>query len=128
MKKAKSRKPARKKAASKSKSRKPVDLQAIREAIVSQVGVEAAEMTDALVEEAKKGQLAPTKFLFEIIGLYPARAASGDNEQAEDEEAEEGNDLASVLLRRLSLPEPDESSESTAELEVANACAGNSVE
>jgi hypothetical protein len=54
--------------------------------------------------------------------------ASGDNEQAEDEEAEEGNDLASVLLRRLSLPEPDESSESTAELEVANACAGNSVE
>lgn len=128
MKKAKSRKPARKKAVSKSRSRKPVDLQAIREAIVIQVGAEAAEMTDALVEEAKKGQLAPTKFLFEMIGLYPASAAAGDNEQAEDEEGEEGTDLARVLLRRLSLPEPDESGEVTAELEVANAAAGNSVE
>jgi hypothetical protein len=35
------------------------------------VGTEAEAMAAALVEEAKKGQLALSKFLFETIGLYP---------------------------------------------------------
>lgn len=124
MKKASAKKPARKKAAS--KSRKPVDLQAVRDAIVNRVGAQAVEISDALVEEAKKGELTPAKFLFEMIGLYPIVAGTSvEDEDAQD--AEEGEDFAKLLLQRLHLPGSSEEAEESGAVEVTGA-EGNSVE
>jgi hypothetical protein len=62
-----------KKASAKSRSRKPVDLQQVRENITKLVGAEAEKMAGALADEGKKGQLAPTKFLFEMAGYFQQR-------------------------------------------------------
>ena len=84
-----------------SKSQKPLDLEAMRAMVANTVRGQALDITSALVEEAKKGELAPVKFLFEMIGLYPASAGPAN----EDEEAaDEGNDFAKALLQRLALP------------------------
>jgi hypothetical protein len=122
MKKASARKPAKKKIVS--RSRKPLDLQAIRAMIANTVGTQALEITAALVEEAKKGELAPAKFLFEIIGLYPV---SADPANEEEEAAEEGNDFAKALLQRLALPGSGEDAEEAIEF-VGVTGTGNSVE
>lgn len=124
MRKPSAKKSASKKASVKSKSRKPVDMQAIREAIANRVGAEAVDICAALAEEAKKGELTPAKFLFEMIGLYPASAMQATDDEEVDQE--EGNDLAQVLLRRLSLAggEP----EKNVPLAAGNEVVGNSVE
>lgn len=108
----------------KSKARKPVDLQAIRETIANTVGAHALDICCALAEEARKGELAPAKFLFEMIGLYPAVAATEDDEC---EQEGEGGDLAQVLLRRLALP-VEKPEESVAELVGSHEAESNSVE
>ena len=95
-------KAARKKTAVKSKARKPVDLEVLRVTIANSVGAAAVDICCALAEEAQKGELAPAKFLFEMIGLYPVAGANEDDEFEQD--GEEGGDLAQVLLRRLTLP------------------------
>jgi hypothetical protein len=59
---------------------------------------EMKNITRAVVEEAKKGQLATVKYLFEVSGVYPAAA---DARQAP---LEEGEPLARILLTRLGLP------------------------
>ena len=71
-------------------------------------GGQALNITAALAEEAKKGELAPAKFLFEMIGLYPMSAGSVD-EEAED--AEDGNEFAKALLKHLALPGSGEDAE-----------------
>lgn len=93
--KGKTSKPAKKKRSPKSK--KPVDLAQVREDISNMVGSEAKELAHAVVEEGRKGQLAPVKYLFEAIGLYPAPQEN----QAKPEEAS----MARTLLHRLGLPE-----------------------
>jgi hypothetical protein len=128
VKKASARKSAHKKASTKSRSRKPVDLQAVRETIANLVGAEALVICTALSEEARKGELAPAKFLFEMIGLYPASAAAADADADEelDADGEDGEDLARVLLQRLKLPV--EQPEEDGELAAANVPVGDSVE
>jgi hypothetical protein len=124
VKKASARKSTNKKASAKSKSRKPVDLQALRELIANLVGVESLDICNALAEEAKKGELAPAKFLFEMSGLYPVSAVAEDEELHAD--GEDGEDLAKVLLQRLKLPV--ENPEEDGELAAANVPVGDSVE
>jgi hypothetical protein len=92
--KGKTKKPAKKKHLPKSK--KPVDLVEVRKEITNLVGSEATQLAQAVVEEARKGQLAPVKYLFEVAGLYPAP----EELQAKPEEA----GLAKTLLHRLGLP------------------------
>ena len=99
MRKARARKAAKKSIVS--KSRKPLDLGAIRAMVANTLRGQALDITSALVEEAKKGELAPAKFLFEMMGLYPVSAAAADEE---DEAAEGGNEFAKALLRQLALP------------------------
>ena len=77
-------------------SRKPVDLQEIREKITNLVGEEAGPMVESAIEEAHKGHYGAMKYLFEIVGLYPAE---------ENEEGQTENSLARTLLRRLGLSE-----------------------
>jgi hypothetical protein len=122
MKKASARKPAKKNVVS--RSQKPLDLQALRAMIANTVGGQALGITSALVEEAKKGELAQAKFLFEMIGLYPASAEPADEEE---EGAQEGNELAKVLLQRLALAGSGEDAEEATEFAGVTGT-GNSVE
>jgi hypothetical protein len=119
------KKATHKKASTKSRSRKPVDLQAIRETIANLVGVEAVEICSALAEEARKGELAPAKFRFEMSGLYPVSAVAAGEDEEVDADGEDGEDLAKVLLQRLKLPVelPEDG-----ELAAANVPVGDSVE
>jgi hypothetical protein len=78
----------------------------------------------ALAEEARKGELAHAKFLFEMIGLYPLTETPASEE---DRDAQEGNDLARVLLQRLALQGSEEDAEETTEL-VGVTGTGDSVE
>jgi len=93
--KGKTSKPAKKKTSRKPK--KPVDLAEVRKDITNIVGSEAAHLAQAVVQEGRKGQLAPVKYLFEVAGLYPAPEAN----QAKPEEAS----LAKTLLHRLGIPD-----------------------
>ena len=70
-------------------------------------------MTEAVMEEAMKGLVAPTKFLFEVAGVFPP-AANG--EQATEEE----DCLAKTLLARLNIPKKpaqDEEDEPAADVD-----------
>jgi hypothetical protein len=78
----------------KSGSRKPIDLEEIRLEIAELVGGRAVEMVEITIGEAESGHYAAMKYLFEIIGLYPA------TDQAEPSSPDS---LAQTLLRRLAL-------------------------
>lgn len=85
-----------KSASTKSVQPKPLDLAEIRRQISDLVGSRAVGMVEATMEEVGKGHYLGMKFLFEMIGLYPA--TSTDEAQAQDS-------LAATLLRRLGLAE-----------------------
>jgi hypothetical protein len=79
------------------RARKPVDLEAVRQKISNRVGSEALGMVETTIAEADKGHFPAMKYLFELIGLYPA---------TEQEVGHAGEDsLARTLLKRLGLPE-----------------------
>lgn len=91
--KAKSAKPAKR-----TRSRKPkkaADIAEVRKEITGLVAEAAPALTVAVVEEGRKGQLAPVKYLFEMAGLYPP--AGGVQEKPEEAA------LAKTLLDRLGL-------------------------
>jgi hypothetical protein len=90
------------------------------------VGAEAVVICTALAEEARKGELAPAKFLFEMIGLYPMSAAAAGEDEELDADGEDGEDLARVLLQRLKLPV--EHPEEDGELAAVNVPMSDSVE
>jgi hypothetical protein len=78
-------------------SKRPVNLQALREQLTRLVAVKMAEMADAISEEAVKGHLPQFKYLLEAIGLYPSLAEG-------NEESVEGDDLAKSLLQTFEFP------------------------
>ena len=78
------------------KSRQATDLAAIRQQITDLVRNQAVPMVEITISEVDKGHYAAMKYLFEMIGLYPA--AAQEEPQGEDS-------LARTLLRRLGLPE-----------------------
>jgi len=92
-------------------SRKPVDLRQIRQEITNLVGKEAGPMVESAIEEAHKGHFGAMKYLFEIVGLYPA----GDTEAGPKD-----NSLARTLLHRLGLPEEPTLEKPDAENQVTN--------
>jgi len=74
-----------------------VDILEVRENINSLVRGSAKDIAKKMIEVAKDtGQLALAKYLFEVVGLYPA------SEQTAGQPKEES--LAQILLRRLGLP------------------------
>ena len=54
-------------------------------------------MAQAVIDEGKKGQVSPVKYLFEMAKIFPP---SADGEQATTNE----ECLAQTLLRRMNLP------------------------
>jgi hypothetical protein len=73
-----------------------VDLAEIREQIAILVGNVAVGMVESTIEGVGQGHYLGMKYLFELIGLYPATAPEEDPVQ---------DSLAATLLRRLALPE-----------------------
>jgi hypothetical protein len=79
------------------RTKKAVNPAEVRKDIARIVGSGAKKMAAAVMEEAFKGQLAPTKYLLEVAGVYPPVT---DGEQATQEE----DCLAKTLLERLNIP------------------------
>jgi hypothetical protein len=77
-------------------ARKSPDMAEIRRQITELVGSGALEMVSTTIKEVGKGHYLGMKYLFELVGLYPATSADG--ESASDS-------MAATLLRRLGLPE-----------------------
>ena len=66
----------------------------VRKEISKLVKADAAEMTQAVIGEGKKGQLAPVRYLFEMANIFPPVQ---DGSEATPEE----DCLAKMLLDRL---------------------------
>ena len=76
------------------------DLSALRRRITELVARNAVAMVQQAIDAVKdEGQYQAIKYLFEMIGLYPAIA---------DDESEAQNSLAQTLLEQLGLEEPVE--------------------
>ncbi len=90
-----------KKAAKKKKIRKSKqkerDAKEVRHECSKLVKEDAREVTVAVIGEAKKGQLGPMKYLFEMANIFP-QADDGSQTSAEEES------LAETLLNRLGIP------------------------
>lgn len=94
----KGKKTSKKKATRKRTSRKPVDAAKVREEIAGMVKSGAKDITEAVMDQAKHGQLAPAKYLFEVAGVYPP---STDGSLATSHE----DSLAKTLLDRMNVPD-----------------------
>lgn len=90
-----------KKAAKKKKIRKSKqkerDAKEVRHECSKLVKEDAREVTVAVIGEAKKGQLGPMKYLFEMANIFP-QADDGSQTSAEEDS------LAETLLNRLGIP------------------------
>ena len=73
-----------------------MDLAEIRREVTELVSNGAVGMVESTMEEVGRGHYLGMKYLFEMIGLYPAAPA---------EDAPIEDSLAAILLRRLGLPE-----------------------
>ena len=80
------------------RSKKPVDLADVRKQIETMVGAAAIDMVETTIAEVDKGHYAAMKFLFEMVGLYPA----GAQEAAPSEDG-----LAEALAKRWALPDEE---------------------
>jgi|SRR5581483_1366722 len=70
----------------------------VRKEIAAKVEAEADKLAAAVIEEGKKGQLATVKYLFEVAHIYPESSDGADC-------PENGESLASTLLKKLGVPE-----------------------
>jgi len=70
----------------------------MRSELADMVGLAAVLMTQAVIDEGKKGQLATVKYLLEMAQIYPL---STDGSHATENE----DSLARTLLNRLDIPD-----------------------
>ena len=97
---------AKKKTSKRKTSKKKLDPGQLREELAGMVKSEAKEITEAVMDQAMHGALAPAKYLLEMAGVFPP---TNDGEQATEEE----DCLAKTLLDRLNVsrkaaPEEDD--------------------
>jgi hypothetical protein len=71
----------------------PADFAAVRTIIASLVRISAKHIAEEVIKVAKTGQLAPAKYLFEAVGLYPPGVEAPKPEDS----------LAYSLLKRMGL-------------------------
>jgi hypothetical protein len=72
----------------------PVDIAQVRDQIRQAVGSQAIDMVNAAVKGVKSGHYLAMKYLFEIVGIYPASASAGSTEE---------DSLGKILLRNLGI-------------------------
>jgi hypothetical protein len=75
---------------------KHVELAPVREHITNLVGNRAIKMVETTIAEVNKGHYLAMKYLFEMVGLFPATTP---------EIAPQEDSLAKTLMRRLGLPD-----------------------
>jgi hypothetical protein len=75
---------------------KAMDMEGLRGHISNLVCADAVEMVKTTVERVKKGQYQAMKYLFEMIGLFPATAVP---------DVPQEDSLAGILLNRLGISE-----------------------
>ncbi len=90
------KKAAKKKSAG--KGNQEINPAEMRNELAQMVGSEAVLMTQAVIDEGKKGQLATVKYLFEMAEIYPL---STDGSHATENE----DCLARTLLNRMDIPD-----------------------
>jgi len=91
-------KTAKQKKSRKSKqAKKERDAREVRHECSKLVKEDATQVTAAVIGEAKKGQLGPMKYLFEMANIFP-QADDGSETSAEEDS------LAETLLHRLGIP------------------------
>ena len=73
----------------------PKDMVEARKNTSDVVRCSAMEIIDALIQKAKDGEVGPAKYLFEMVGLYPA---------TEETSSKPEDSLAYTLLQRMGLP------------------------
>ena len=88
-------------------SRKPMDPEKVREEIKSVVAAASRKIAEAVTSECLKGQLAPTKYLWEMTGVFPV--SEGAEEKTKEEESG-GDNLVRLLLDGLQAPVKSEDS------------------
>jgi hypothetical protein len=103
-------------ASAKKGSRKPVDLAEVRRQITNLVGNDAVGMVEITMEEVGKGHYLGMKYLFEMIGLYPAIIDDGTAVP---------DSMAAILLRRLGVPEAPTAEAVTKDHETATVASGD---
>jgi hypothetical protein len=117
MSKAKSGKAGKRSKGARSAPKKPlkhVELGPVQEHITNLVGNRAIKMVETTIAEVNKGHYLAMKYLFEMVGLFPATASA---------ETPQEDSLAKTLMHRLRLPE-----ETTQGTEVMAESVGNAVE
>ncbi len=77
----------------------PKDLMEARKSISDVVRGAAMGIVGALIQEAEQGEVAPAKYLFEMVGLYPA---------TEETASKPEDSLAYTLLQKMGLPPLEE--------------------
>jgi hypothetical protein len=75
---------------------KHIDLGPVQEHITNLVGNRAIAMVETTMDEVDKGHYLAMKYLFEMVGLFPATTP---------EIAPQEDSLAKTLMRRLGLPD-----------------------
>jgi hypothetical protein len=80
------------------KDRQELNPAKMRNELADMVGLAAVIMTQAVIDEGKKGQLATVKYLLEMAQIYPL---STDGSHATENE----DSLARTLLNRLDIPD-----------------------
>jgi len=89
---------AKKGAGKRGKNKKELDAAQVRKEIAGMVKENAKDMAQKVLQKAiNNGELAPTKYLLEMAGVYPAATDGGEGSEEED-------CLAKTLLDRLGLP------------------------
>jgi hypothetical protein len=91
------KKTGKKKGEIKTKKEQEAHPAEVRKEVSQMITEEAAEMAKAVIGDARKGQLASVKYLFEMAGVFPATSESKEGTPEEDS-------LAKTLLTRLNIP------------------------
>ena len=104
----------------------PVEIAQVREQITRVVGNQALQMVETMIAGVGKGNYLAMKYLFEMVGIYPATIPAEPDAQ---------DSLAKILLRNLGIgeePAPETASSQTKVtadlLSTANDATGHAVE
>jgi hypothetical protein len=97
----------------KPRPKKEIDIVEVRKQVSQIVKSGAAELTQAVVGEGMKGQVAPVRYLFEMANIFPVQENA---EQATEEE----DSLAKILLSRMQAPAKPEKEEDEAAEDVGD--------
>jgi len=85
-------------------SRKPMDPVKVREEIKSVVAATSRKIAEAVATECMKGQLAPTKYLWEMTGVFPVPEVPSAEEEKPKEDEHCGENLMRMLIEGLQPP------------------------